>query len=116
MDDVAKDATGQPDAADVVTRVHKTMDKIDRMASVSRENSPDQNVYVGDKGADKLMVWALIAASAVVLGINIGQRDQISVLQRKVDRLEDYQMTTYLLVPKLRELVDEQVAKKQEKH
>lgn len=115
MEDVARDAAGEPDATDVVQRAHKTMDKIERLAGVTRQNSPDQHVHVGDRSPDKVLVWILIAASAVILGVNIGKGEQISVLQRKVDRLEDYQTTTYILVPKLRELVDEQIARKQEK-
>lgn len=115
MDQTAKDAPAEPGAVeDAIRMVREAREEVER-AAISRQNSPDQHVHVGDRSPDKVLVWILIAASAVILGVNIGKGEQISVLQRKVDRLEDYQTTTYILVPKLRELVDEQIARKQEK-
>lgn len=75
---------------------------------VSRLNSPDQKVYVGSQG-ERVAVWLLIAASALILGMNIGQRDtitqqaaQINEMQRKYDRLQDYLNAIYAQAPQLK--------------
>lgn len=43
----------------------------------------------------------------------VQQQAQIMRLEHKLDRVEDYQLTTYMLVPDLRKLVEQKANKKE---
>lgn len=116
MEPAAKEAAGdQPDAVqEVVTRLRTTLDKVDRIAGVENQ-SGNQNVTTVQNSDGKTAVVVMLVASALVLGMNIAQMGQISELRAQVRRLEDYQMTTFMLVPELRKQVEKQLAEREEK-
>lgn len=42
----------------------------------------------------------------------VQQQAQIAVLQRKLDRVEDYQLTSYMILPELRKQIEENLNKR----
>lgn len=69
-------------------------------------------------------MWVCVVLVAVALtyalsknegrnGVIVQQQAQMAVIQRKLDRVEDYQMTTYMLLPKLREEVEKNLKSKE---
>lgn len=103
MDDVAKDAAGEPDAADVVTRVHKTMDKIDRMAGVASTNTNGtQNNATWNVNAGGVGVWLCVTASAVMFSLTVVLGVLFIDLSRKYDRMQDHLSAIYMMAPQLK--------------
>jgi len=96
----------------VENSVNEIKETVERMAT---NHTGNQNVTSVNNSDGKTATWVVLVLAAAVLGWNIAQMGQIADLKTQVRRLEDYQTTTYILVPKLRELVDEQIARKQEK-
>lgn len=118
------------DAASAVKDALVRLDGLERQfndmkgipAPANENQSGTQQVTQVTNSGDRTATWVLLAATALVLGINLGQRDTISVqagqianLQRQVDRVEDYQTTTYLLIPKLREEVEKALKQREER-
>lgn len=116
MEEAAKDAAGdQPDAVqDVVERVKNAVSRVEKLTDVSNA-SGNQNVTTVQNSDGRTAVVVMLVASALVLGMNIAQMGQISELRAQVRRLEDYQMTTFMLVPELRKQVEKQLAERKEK-
>lgn len=70
-------------------------------------------------------MWICVVIVAVALGyafskdgekdiVIVQQQAQILRLERKLDRVEDYQLTTYMLIPDLRKLVENKTNKKED--
>lgn len=106
MDDVAKDAAGEPDAADVVTRVHKTMDKIDRMAGVASTNTNGtQNNATWNVNAGGVGVWLCVTACAVMFALTVVLGVLFIDLSRKYDRMQDYYNIILQHAPELKDII-----------
>jgi len=116
MEPAAKDAAGEsPDAVqDVVNRVKQAVARVEKLADVNNA-SGNQNVTTVQNSDSKTAVWIMLVASALVLGMNLAQMGQISDLKTQVRRLEDYQNTTFMLVPELRKQVDERLKANKQK-
>jgi len=128
------------DAAAAVRDAEVRLDKLEEMFKTmtvpvppqmpANDNTGGQQQFlsVGSERADRTATWVLLAATALVLGINLGQRDtiaqqgtqivlmqaQINDVKAQVRRVEDYQNTTYQLVPKLREEVQKIIDSRKE--
>jgi ATP-dependent 26S proteasome regulatory subunit len=104
----------------------KTMKGIPPPANENQSGT--QQVTQVTNSGDRTATWVLLAATALVLGINLGQRDtiaqqstqivlmqaQMNDVKAQVRRVEDYQNTTYQLVPKLREEVQKIIDSRKE--
>lgn len=69
-------------------------------------------------------MWVCVVMVALLLGYSfakdgdkenviVQQQAQILRLERKIDRIEDYQLTTYMLVPDLRKQVEKKTNKQE---
>lgn len=121
MTEQAKDAaTAVKDALVRLDGLERQFNDMKGMPAPANENqSGTQQVTQVTNSGDRTATWVLLAATALVLGINLGQRDtiaqqstqivlmqaQMNDVKAQVRRVEDYQNTTYQLVPKLREEV-----------
>lgn len=74
-------------------------------------NSSQSHITV-TSGTTTVAVCLVIALASVFLSIS--QAARISTLERKLDRIEDYQMTTYMLVPGLRDQVEKAINARKE--
>jgi hypothetical protein len=112
MDQAAKDASGKPEAAvdveEALRMVRMAKDEVEAAnAAISRQNSPSQEVHIGDK--QSAAVYILIVAAAMLMGMSLSDRStisqqstQINELQRKYDRMQDYLNAIYAQAPQLK--------------
>lgn len=74
MDNAAKDAAGRPDAVkEVVERVHKTMDKVERMAGES--STGNRNTATVRIEAGGLAVWIVTLIAGAIFALYWDNRD-----------------------------------------
>lgn len=70
-------------------------------------------------------MWVCVVAVAGLIGYSLakdGEKDSVLIqqqaqilrLERKLDRVEDYQLTTYMLIPDLRKLVETKANEKEQ--
>lgn len=78
---------------------------------LSGGNSSQSHVTV-TSGTTTVVVCIVVAVASVFLSLS--QAARIATLERKLDRIEDYQMTTYMLVPGLREQVEKAINARKE--
>ena len=130
MIEQAKDAaTAVKDALVRLDTLEEQFNNMKGAPPAANENqSGTQQVTQVTNSGDRTATWVLLAATALVLGINLGQRDtiaqqstqivlmqaQMNDVKAQVRRVEDYQNTTYQLVPKLREEVQKIIDSRKE--
>lgn len=59
--------------------------------------------------------WACMTACLVMFFVMVGMGIMYLDLNRKYDRMQDYQNTTYMLVPEFRALVNKELERRKEK-
>jgi len=130
MIEQAKDAaTAVKDALVRLDTLEEQFNNMKGAPPAANENqSGTQQVTQVTNSGDRTATWVLLAATALVLGINLGQRDtiaqqstqivlmqaQMNDVKAQIRRVEDYQNTTYQLVPKLREEVQKIIDSRKE--
>lgn len=85
-------------------------------------------IKTGDSSANVVQqssapMWVCVVLVAVALTwatskdggkaeVIVQQQAQMAVIQRKLDRVEDYQLTSYMLLPELRKQIEENLNKR----
>jgi len=111
---------------DAMTRLDTLEEQFNSMKAIpppANENQGGtQQVTQVTHGGDRAATWILLVATALVIGINLGQRDaiaqqsaQINDMRSDMRRVVDYQTTTFMLVPKLREEVEKAINEREER-
>jgi hypothetical protein len=101
-----------PRITGVEHKVGQLKDAVERMAS-NRDGS--QSVSHVTISAGGLGVWLTTLAAVVMMVVNVGLGFLYLDLRRSVDRVEDYQNTTFSVVPKLREEVEKIIQQRKER-
>lgn len=78
-------------------------DKLLRELLMPRNNSSNVTFAINAGGAG---LWVMVTAGIVMFCMNIWLGFLYIDLNRKLDRVEDYQNTTYALIPNLRQEVE----------
>lgn len=117
MIEQAKDAaTAVKDALVRLDTLEEQFNNMKGAPPAANENqSGTQQVTQVTNSGDRTATWVLIAATMLVLGINLGQRDTINDMRSQIRRIEDYQTTTFMLVPRLREEVEKAIKQREER-
>lgn len=75
----------------------------------SRSSGNETHVHVTASGTTTIVAIVVALVTSILY---LQQTTQIAVLQRKVDRMEDYQLTSYMLLPELRKQIEENLNKR----
>lgn len=97
---------GKFDAA--VTKFQETRPAEPEVAQ-SRSSGNETHVHVTASGTTTIVAIVVALVTSILY---LQQTTQIAVLQRKVDRMEDYQLTSYMLLPELRKKIEENLSKR----
>lgn len=88
----AKDATGEPDAVDVVQRAHRTMDKIERMTGTVDASAGNRNnttiSFEGGKSVITSLMVGLVAG--VCLGLSVAIVGWVSWALNRQDSMNNW--------------------------
>lgn len=115
MGDMALDAkTALTEATARLDRLENQFNKMGTFPAASNEsgtqNNATWNVNAGGAG-----VWIATTACLMMLVMNVILGFLYLDLRRESARTADYQQTEYMLIPDLKKLVDEEIAKRKEK-
>lgn len=104
--------TGKDAVQETIDRVHEAIAKVDRLAHMRDSTNTSTNTITFAHGTTTVVVCIVVAVASVFLSLS--QAARIATLERKLDRVEDYQMTTYMLIPGLREQVETAIKARKE--
>lgn len=88
-----------------VTKIHETRPPEPEVAQ-SRSSGNETHVHVTASGTTTIVAIVVALVTSILY---LQQTAQLVDLQGKVRRLEDYQQTTFMLVPELRKQVEERL-------
>lgn len=75
----------------------------------SRSSGNETHVHVTASGTTTIVAIVVALVTSILY---LQQTTQISAMQRKLDRMEDYQLTSYMILPELRHKIEENLSKR----